>query len=187
MQAALISSAAPPPHHHQWARPHPLPVLEVLHAAQAAEAAVDHDGHPGAQRLALLHAARVGGGGVRHTAETSVPPVLSPPSRAGNPPVGCEQHRAALPDQAEDAVPQEASGSWVHPRRGLILQPQRQPPVESCPMAAIPPPTAPLPRKMMGGLPSRAMAVDSLRLLPPLYVPARRSACGPKPSLAMPH
>lgn len=65
--------------------------------------------------------------------------MLSPPTRAGNPPVGCEQHRAALPDQAEDAVPQEASGSWVHPRRGLILQPQRQPPVESCPTATIPP------------------------------------------------
>lgn len=33
----------------------------------------------------------------------------------------------------------------------------------------------------------RAMAVESLRLLPPLYLPAGRSAYGSSPSLAMPH
>lgn len=31
------------------------------------------------------------------------------------------------------------------------------------------------------------MAVDSLRLLPPLYLPAGRSACGPSPRAVMPH
>lgn len=70
MQALLVPSAAP----HQWGHPHPLPVLEVLHAAQAAESAVDHDGHPGAQRLALLHAA-VGG---RCEAHSRGPPLVSP-------------------------------------------------------------------------------------------------------------
>lgn len=49
------------------------PVFEVLHAAQAAEPAVDHDGHPGAERFAFLHAAQrrtkrhVGVDGVRIT------------------------------------------------------------------------------------------------------------------------
>lgn len=34
------------------------PVFEVLHAAQAAEPAVDHDGHSGTERFAFLHAAQ---------------------------------------------------------------------------------------------------------------------------------
>lgn len=34
------------------------PVFEVLHAAQAAEPAVDHDGHSGAERFTFLHAAQ---------------------------------------------------------------------------------------------------------------------------------
>lgn len=45
----------------------------------------------------------------------------------------------------------------------------------------------PLTRKTMGGEPSRAMAVESLRLLPPLYLPAGRSACITNPILVMPH
>lgn len=36
----------------------PPPVFEVLHAAQAAEPAVDHDGHSGTERFAFLHAAQ---------------------------------------------------------------------------------------------------------------------------------
>lgn len=34
------------------------PVFEMLHAAQTAEPAVDHDGHSGAERFTLLHAAQ---------------------------------------------------------------------------------------------------------------------------------
>lgn len=34
------------------------PVFEVLHTAQAAEPAVDHDGHSGTERLTFLHAAQ---------------------------------------------------------------------------------------------------------------------------------
>lgn len=34
------------------------PVFEVLHTAQAAEPAVDHDGHPSAKGFTLLHAVR---------------------------------------------------------------------------------------------------------------------------------
>lgn len=171
------------------AAPTPLPVLEVLHAAQAAEAAVDHDGHPGAQRLALLHAAGVGGGGVRHTAETSVPPVLCPP-----PPsvlgthlwdVSSTERPSLTRLRMQSHRKRRARGSI--PVVGSSCSHSVSPPSSPAPWPPSPPPTAPLTRKMMGGLPSRAMAVDSLRLLPPLYVPARRSACGPKPSLAMPH
>lgn len=34
------------------------PVFEMLHTAQAAEPAVDHDGHSGAECFTLLHAAQ---------------------------------------------------------------------------------------------------------------------------------
>lgn len=157
MKAVLVPSAAPPHHgttptHYRFLRCCTLPRQR---------------NRPLTMMAILVHSASHSsmlpvGGGVRHTAGTTLGVPI-----AGNPPVGCEQHGTALPDQAEDAVPQEASGTWVHPRRGFILQPQCQLPIGSCPMAAIPP-TAPLTRKMMGGLPSRAMAVDSLRLLPPL-------------------
>lgn len=37
-------------------QPSLLPALQVLDAPETLEAAVDHDGHAGAQGLALLHA-----------------------------------------------------------------------------------------------------------------------------------
>lgn len=63
----------------------------MLYAAQAAEPPIDHDGHPRTQGLTLLHTVRG------------------------------ENHRSALLDDTENAVPQSPSGLGVHTSGGLVL------------------------------------------------------------------
>ena len=69
--------------------------LQLLRSAQAAEGAVDHDAHPGAQRLALRHA------------------------------VGGEQHRLARTHHTPDHRPQELAGAGVHSGGRFILEKTR--------------------------------------------------------------
>lgn len=83
-----------------------------------------------------------------------------------------QHHRAARLDEVQDEVPEEAPGLGVHARGGLVLQwaagsasPKRCDPQKT---RAEQMARAGLTRKMKAGEPMRAMAVDSLRLLPPL-------------------
>ena len=64
----------------------------MLGRAEALEAAVDHDAHPGAEGLALLH-------GVRR-----------------------QDDGLAAPNHFQNAVPQKPPRPWVHARGGFILK-----------------------------------------------------------------
>lgn len=100
---------------------------------------------------------------------------------ASSPPVWCQHHRSSRLDDVEDKVPEEAASFRVHPGGGFILQDTEEDMIRdraqlfqkiSIREHSWGAPT----RKIRDGYPMRAMAVDSLRLFPPLYVPAGLSA-----------
>lgn len=139
--------------------------LQLLGSAEAAEGAVDHDAHPGAQRLALRHAVRG------------------------------EEHRLASTDHAPYHRPQELAGTGVHSGGGLVLgrtgwstggeevrawhqQLALSPAVVS---------SRALTRSSRRGVPRRAMAAESFLRLPPEYCPAGLSACTARSSLCRAH
>lgn len=92
------------------------PVFEMLHAAQTAEPAVDHDGHSGAERLTLLHAAQSNidtpEAGKSRSVDVRVPAMLI--DKDSVLPVRGQNYRASLFDDAQDCVPQGTAGFRVH-------------------------------------------------------------------------
>ena len=73
-----------------------LPIFQMLYAAEALEASVDHDGDAAAESLTLLHT------------------------------VGRQHHRPPVLHDVVDTVPQEPTGLRIHPSGWLILQGTRQ-------------------------------------------------------------
>ena len=137
-----------------------IPALQLLRGAQAAEGAVDHDAHPGAQRLALRHAVRG------------------------------EEHRLASTHHTPYHRPQELAGAGVHSGGGLVLEKVRwgrgRGGGERVPGSAVGSSRA-LTRSSRRGVPRRAMAAESFLRLPPEYWPAGLSACTVRSSLCRAH
>lgn len=102
----------------------------------------------------------------------------------GNRPVRCQDDWAAIFDDACDAVPQESTSLGVHSSGWLILTFDKFISMEDIhKQQLLREPT----RNMMGGLPTKAMAVDSFLLLPPESSPANFEACRTSPNLRTPH